>query len=708
MRRILFALACAVLLLCVGVGLAVYNVDAWVNANRDEIAKRAARELGREVSFGEVGVSLRGGLGIRVADLVIAADPAFSRDPFLRAAALEASVRILPALRGRIEVDRLVLRSPEITLIRTAQGLSAGSLGRGSGEGRPSQTDAPSIAPGALLAAFVDLDDGTLRLVDRRSQTPVETLATHLDLRASDVAPGAPVNFEMEAAVLGSTRQNLRAKGSVDVAGEATADVEIEIAPLDLGKALASAPLAGSLPLGLTGTGSGRLALRATGSAGDLALDLKLDARDAELRTSERVVKPRGAPLALALAGRRRADDLEIGESELVFGETRLAAKGRVENLAKPRVRLHLSSQTLRPASFGAGHVDDLLRDLALELRLSFPRSGTKLQASLRSPSGTLRGVEYADLALEARLERARLEVSKLSLGVYGGKLEATGSVDLRASEASVFDGRIDVQGARVERLLVANGAADPPRASGRLDAQLALRGTGASWDEIAPTLVGDGELHVADGLLRGFNPAGKALRALAGLPVLSARKLGRLFDSHPQVFGAQDTPFERVDARLEIAGGELVARDARLLARDYEIVGKGRYAFGGRVDSAAVMAFSPELSDALVDTEKKLRFLRSREGRVELPVVIAGTPGDIDVEPDLVYVASSVSREALGDVVDRVLIGERGAPDASSDGAAVPPGDAGDAKPPSSVKEVGRDILRRGLGGLLQGKPEE
>jgi hypothetical protein len=46
--------------------------------------------------------------------------------------------------------------------------------------------------------------------------------------------------------------------------------------------------------------------------------------------------------------------------------------------------------------------------------------------------------------------------------------------------------------------------------------------------------------------------------------------------------------------------------------------------------------------------------------------------------------------------------------PDARGDGAAAPPGDDGEAKPPASVKEVGRDLLRRGLGGLLGGAPEQ
>jgi hypothetical protein len=516
------------------------------------------------------------------------------------------------------------------------------------------------------------------------------------------------VTFEMEAALLGAARQNLRATGRVDLADEPSADVAIEIAPLDLAKALASAPLAGSVPEGLAGSGRGSLSLRAQGTAADLALDLRFDARDAELRLGDRFAKPRGGPFSLALSGRRRAAKLEIDQGELIAGETRLALKGTVEDFAKPRVKMRVSSALVRLASFGAGDASDLLRDLALDTQLSFPASGPKLSASLRSRSGSLRGVDYADLALDARMERGRIEVSKLSLGSYDGKLEVTGSANLRAPGAPAFDARIDLQGASVERLLAAEDAAAPPRASGTLGAQIAVRGAGASWEAIAPTLVGAGELQVVDGVLRGFNPAGEALRALVGLPILSGRKLGRLFESHPQVFGAEDTPFERIEARLEIAGAELVARDVRLLAHDYDIVGKGRFLFEGRIDSSAVMAFSPELSDAVVDAEKKLRFLRSREGRVELPVVIDGTPGDIDVDPDLAYVANSVSREALGDVVERVLVGKRAVPDATGEGAEAPPGDTGEVDPPASIKDVGRDLLRRGLGGLLKDPPKD
>jgi hypothetical protein len=297
------------------------------------------------------------------------------------------------------------------------------------------------------------------------------------------------------------------------------------------------------------------------------------------------------------------------------------------------------------------------------------------------------------------------VEIAKLALACFGGSVSASGTADLRAPAGPGFDGRVELRGARLESLLAVGGSPGPSRASGRLDARIAVRGAGAGWDAIAPTLVGGGDLAVLDGVLYGFNPAGDALRALVGLPVLSERRLVQVVEAHPQLFGVEDTAFERIEARFDIADGELVARDARLLARDYSVTGKGRYAFAGRLDSSAVMAFSPELSEEVVDAEKKLRFLRSSEGRVEFPVVISGTPGDIDVKPDLAYVASTASRGALTDVVERALVGKRGAADEGDEGAAAPPGEA---PPPASLEDAGRDLLRRGLGGLLGGKREQ
>jgi hypothetical protein len=586
-------------------------------------------------------------------------------------------------------------------VVATAQGLSTASLGRSPA---PADAAAPEpSAPGALAVALVDIEDGTLRYLDRTSRPPVETLVADVDFQASDLAPDTPVRFEMEAAVLGASAQNLRASGSVGPPGaaEPQIDVAATLDPLDLAQAFASAPLAGRLPAALAGSGRARAELRAKGAPADLAIEARIDAGEAELRLGDGFRKPPGSPLSLSLEAHRRGDALEIGAGDLVVDATRLALRGALEDPASPRLRLRVTSESAFPASFGAGGEGDVLRDLALEGTLVLPGGSPRLTAVLRSPSGSLRGLDYRDLELDARLRDRKLEVSKLALAAHQGTLVASGSAELGGAPA--FETRLAVDGVRLESLLAAYAPSEPARASGSLTARLALRGAGASRDAILRSLAGGGDLGVADGVLRGFNPAGDSLRALSGLPIFADRKIVRLFELHPQVFGAEDTPFERIEAQIEVAGGQVVAREARLVARDYAVTGRGSYEIGGSLDSSAVMAFSPELSEAVVDAEKRLRFLRSPEGRVEFPVVIRGAPGDLSVQPDLAYVAKSASREALTDAVERVLVGKRREPaEPGAEGSEQEP-EAGE-QPPASVEDVGREILRRGLGGLLGG----
>ena len=75
MKRLLLIAAGLFALLAAVAAVAAWNLDAFVNANRDTIAAQVETGLGREVEFGEIGVSFRGGLGVRVADLRIGDDP---------------------------------------------------------------------------------------------------------------------------------------------------------------------------------------------------------------------------------------------------------------------------------------------------------------------------------------------------------------------------------------------------------------------------------------------------------------------------------------------------------------------------------------------------------------------------------------------------------------------------------------------------------
>ena len=76
------------------VALLVMNLEGIVNKNKDFILTRAEDALGREVSIGDIGVTLRGGLGVRLNDVTVADDPAFSEEPFVRASNLQVNAKL--------------------------------------------------------------------------------------------------------------------------------------------------------------------------------------------------------------------------------------------------------------------------------------------------------------------------------------------------------------------------------------------------------------------------------------------------------------------------------------------------------------------------------------------------------------------------------------------------------------------------------------
>jgi len=218
MRKILIALGVIVLAIVAVVVVVVANLNSYLNdeANRAWLTGQAESALGRSVSFGEVGVSLLGGLGVRVADLRIGDDPAFSKDPFVSAGAIDLQVAILPALFGNIEVDHVVLRSPAITVVQTARGLSTSTLGGGAKAPppKPPADEQPAALP-SFVVASVDISDGSLRFVNKTVTPAAESAIEKLDFRASNVSMTGPIRFELAAAVLGASRQNIRITGQL-------------------------------------------------------------------------------------------------------------------------------------------------------------------------------------------------------------------------------------------------------------------------------------------------------------------------------------------------------------------------------------------------------------------------------------------------------------------------------------------------------------
>jgi uncharacterized protein involved in outer membrane biogenesis len=714
MRRWLVVLLVVMLLGVGALAVAVVNLDAWINANRDAVAEQVKGAIGREVAFGEVGLSLRGGLGVRVAQLRIGDDPAFSKEDFVSADAAELRVKILPALLGRIEVARVVLLTPRVTVIQTAQGLSTDSLG-GREEQKPGQIppeETPSSAALPLLVSLVDVRDGTLRFVDRTAKQPETLEVAQLDVRASDFSFTEPVDFELDAAVLGAGRQNLRVSGNLGPLGadppQATLDLELDAVALD--DALGLKAVRAALPAELSGSGPVRLEARVEGTLAQLAFRVRADARAAALRYGDGFEKVSDVPLDLSLRGTWTPEALVVESADLVLADTQVHATAKVVAGGVTKVDFSAGSEAVAPARFGAGEEGDLLNDLEVEGSLRLPSAGPRGRLTLRSPSGTLSRAPYRNLAIDVGLAGERITIEKLVADAFDGQLLVTGSYDTPKAGPPRFAVDTKLSGMRIEQLLATRSAAAAAFVSGTLGANLDLRGAGSDWEQIKRVLTGDGTVRLTDGVLEGFNPAGGTLSALVALPTMSGSGLARFVRDHPKVFGVEQTPFQVMDGKLEIRDGWLHARDFLLDAAEYGLSGRGRTSLDGNLDFKTVLTFSQQLSDELLAAEPRMRYLRGGSGRVEIPVALRGAMPKPSVLPDVSHLAASAGREALLDAVTRGLGGRTApepgaAPEAATPQAQAPEAPAPENAPPPTAEDVGRELLRQGLEGLLGGQ---
>ena len=110
MKRALKILAVVVVILVVAAVALPFLID--VNVFRPTIETDLSAALGRQVKVGNLRLSILSG-SVAADDLSIADDPAFSKDPFIRAKALGVGVELIPLIFSKqLKVTDLTIEEP--------------------------------------------------------------------------------------------------------------------------------------------------------------------------------------------------------------------------------------------------------------------------------------------------------------------------------------------------------------------------------------------------------------------------------------------------------------------------------------------------------------------------------------------------------------------------------------------------------------------
>ncbi len=220
-----------VTLTLVGVALAGAGVLGWIaylaEARSDRLLAAAGRVLGRELTAERVGVVVGRTVGVGLWGVRIADDPAFGSDePFVVARRIEMRVRLLPLLRGRLIVDRVVVDEPVVRLVRAADGrLNFDSLRQQARANKKQQKDGPDAAErphagAAFQVALLAVRAGTVRFQDQETGHTLELRDLVLDAEQPHLGAPIPVTVRTRFEATDVRFDGITSEGVLDLATE--------------------------------------------------------------------------------------------------------------------------------------------------------------------------------------------------------------------------------------------------------------------------------------------------------------------------------------------------------------------------------------------------------------------------------------------------------------------------------------------------------
>ncbi len=193
---------------------------------KNKLVTQAEALLHRRMSVQAVQITVFTGLGMRLSRAVIFDDLSFSGAPFITLNAVTVRPRLLPLLRGTVEVASIELEQPEIRLVQNKQRVwnfeSIGTAPAANNPGGPARVSAapasppaPGTPPQRFTIALLELRDGTVTISKRIPSGAVEeSRYDHIQLNLRDLSTDKAGAFDLRLQ-LPPGAQALQVKGQL-------------------------------------------------------------------------------------------------------------------------------------------------------------------------------------------------------------------------------------------------------------------------------------------------------------------------------------------------------------------------------------------------------------------------------------------------------------------------------------------------------------
>ena len=396
--------------------------------------------------------------GFTAQNLVISDDPAFSKEPFLKARSIEIKPALLPLLGGTLEILSIRLSQPQVELIQNeANTWNFNSIGSNS-----------SQSGNKLELNALTIDNATVGL---KQPGASRSQYSNLSAELRDYSEGKP--FSLKLSALMSSGKSISAEGKITTASgkstfsdltlgfaslKGTLNGEFSSASMNLILKIPKSPIADAAPLFLpastTVKGDVVANLSITGNPKQPKLQGRLDLTGFEVSGGDIKQPVRTAKLGIALSPER----IMLEPANITSGSTALQTFGVISSYATdPKLEATLIAPNAQLAellaiarAYGATAVDGVSAtgQATLQVRAHGPLTG-KTPLSFNG-SGSLRNAEIQLPTLNKPLAIAttdfRFEANGASLSGVNARLGGTtvlGSMNL-ASNNIGFDLQAD------------------------------------------------------------------------------------------------------------------------------------------------------------------------------------------------------------------------------------------------------------------------
>jgi len=145
--KILVGIGVVILLLLILIIALPFLID--LNKYQDRYRPLIEEALNRKVELQDIRLTIWPRIGARIGGFVVQDDPAFRTGPFASLASLDVGVKLLPLLKGRVDVEEITLRDPVILVLKNSQGqLNISTIGaKPTSPAAPSKPEAPLCDP---------------------------------------------------------------------------------------------------------------------------------------------------------------------------------------------------------------------------------------------------------------------------------------------------------------------------------------------------------------------------------------------------------------------------------------------------------------------------------------------------------------------------------------------------------------------------------